>query len=214
MKDSTINQIEILTQKYQGLQYVKPYILEALDLMVESFEKGKKLLICGNGGSAADGDRMAGALLKSFAKERPISQRVVEKISKVAPEEVEFFVKNLEQGLPVISLSNQPSFLTAYSNDKDYDVAFANEVLAYGRKGDTLFAISTSGNSRNVILAALVAKSLGMNVIALTGDFDSKLKEIADVTIKAPSQQALRIHELHLPIYQALCLAVEEEMFD
>ena len=182
-------------------------------MILESFDKGKKLLICGNGGSAADSEHMAGELLKTFRKERGIDSDLVEKLSKIAPDEVEYLIKNLEPGVPVISLSTHTSFLTAFGNDKDFDAAYANEVLSYGKKGDTLFAISTSGNSRNIVLAAIVAKSLGMNVIALTGDFDSKLKEIADITIKAPAQETFRIQELHLPIYHAICLAIEEELY-
>ena len=135
-------------------------------------------------------------------------------MEKLAPEFSSILELNLEQGLPVISLSSANAYLTAFSNDKDFVCAYANEVLAYGQKGDTLLAISTSGNSKDVFLAAVAAKSIGMNVVALTGDVDSKLLRVSDVTIKAPAQQTHRISELHLPIYNAMCLAIEEEIFN
>ena len=194
--------MDLLT-RYPQLKTCEKDIEMALSLMIDTYKKGGKILICGNGGSAADADHIVGELMKGFLKER-----------KVTDERIPLELREKLQGaLPAISLSAHTSLMTATINDNDADMIFAQQVYGYANGNDLLIAISTSGNSKNVVNAVKVAKALGVKVIALTGETGGILKALADITICAPSTETYKIQEYHLPIYHYLCAKVEEEIF-
>ena len=172
--------------------------------MIDTYKKGGKILVCGNGGSSADADHIVGELMKGFLKSRKVTDERI-------PQELR---EKLQGALPAISLSAHTSLMTATINDNDADMVFAQQVYGYAKDNDLLIAISTSGNSKNVVNAVKVAKSLGVKTIALTGETGGELKQFADVTICAPSTETYKIQEYHLPIYHYLCTKVEEEFFD
>ena len=194
--------MDLLT-RYPQLKTCEKDIKMALSLMVGTYKKGGKILICGNGGSAADADHIVGELMKGFLKER-----------KVTDERIPLELREKLQGaLPAISLSAHTSLMTATINDNDADMIFAQQVYGYANGNDLLIAISTSGNSKNVVNAVKLAKALGVKVIALTGETGGILKALADITICAPSTETYKIQEYHLPIYHYLCAKVEEDIF-
>ena len=194
--------MDLLT-RYPQLKTCEKDIEMALSLMIDTYKKGGKILICGNGGSAADADHIVGELMKGFLKER-----------KVTDERIPLELREKLQGsLPAISLSAHTSLMTATINDNDADMIFAQQVYGYANGNDLLIAISTSGNSKNVVNAVKLAKALGVKVIALTGETGGILKALADITICAPSTETYKIQEYHLPIYHYLCAKVEEEIF-
>lgn len=195
--------MDLLT-RYPQLKTCEKDIEMALSLMIDTYKKGGKILICGNGGSAADADHIVGELMKGFLKER-----------KVTDERIPLELREKLQGvLPAISLSAHTSLMTATINDNDADMIFAQQVYGYANGNDLLIAISTSGNSKNVVNAVKLAKALGVKVIALTGETGGILKALADITICAPSTETYKIQEYHLPIYHYLCAKVEEEIFE
>ena len=185
----------------------------AFEKIRDTYRVGGKLLICGNGGSAADSDHIVGELMKSFRKQRSLPNEVKESLKKADSEYGKILAESLQGVLPAIALNNHSALSTAYLNDVNGQVSFAQQVYGYGKKEDSLLAITTSGNSKNVVMAALVAKQKGMEVIALTGNNGGKIKDIADVTIKVPDEETYRIQEYHLPIYHCLCLMLEDEFF-
>lgn len=188
----------------------------AVEKICESFRNGNKLLICGNGGSAADSLHIVGELMKGFILPRKIevfNKNFVERAEKLFPDDINYFKKNLQCTLPAISLIGETALTTAVANDNAADLIFAQQVFGLGKRGDILLAISTSGNSKNVLYAAEVAKVLEMEIISLTGRSGGKLKNISDVTICAPADSAYTIQEFHLPIYHMLCIAAENEFF-
>lgn len=205
--------ISELTARYPSLESCKTDISSALELMKNCYLYGAKILVCGNGGSAADSDHIAGELLKGFISKRPMTDEEKVKFKNALGEDAEKYVCSLQRGVPVISLPSQSAPLTAFSNDVEPSLMFAQLVFAYARRGDVLLAISTSGNSKNVVCAAETAKALGIKTIALTGAKDSRLSSLCDVTIKAPEEETFKVQELHLPIYHCLCAALEEELF-
>ena len=206
-------QLDLLIERYPVLARAKGSIEQAYIIMKESYQKGGKLLIAGNGGSAADAEHMVGELMKSFVLERPMSDAFSEKLRAVDPEMGEVLAKNLQGAMPAIALDGEISLSTAYMNDCEPLLCFAQQVNGYGREGDVFFGISTSGNSKNVLYAATVAKAKGMKVVGMTGKKDSKLSALADVCIQAPEAETFMIQELHLPIYHCLCAMLEEEFF-
>lgn len=183
----------------------------AISELEACFRKGGKLLLCGNGGSAADCEHIAGELLKGFLLERPLPETQRQALRrKGAPEE---FADSLQQGLPVISLAGHPAFATAYLNDVDGSFLFAQQVNALGAPADILLAISTSGNSEGVCNAAICAASKQMQVIALTGRKGGRLSALADITIRVPEDETYRIQEKHLPVYHYICARLESEFY-
>ena len=192
-----------LFERYPQLNICAKDIEKALALMVDTYKNGGKILVCGNGGSASDADHIVGELMKGFLKDRKITDERI-------PQELR---GKLQGALPAISLSAHTSLMTATINDNDADMIFAQQVYGYAKENDLLIAISTSGNSKNVVNAVKVAKSLGVKAIALTGEAGGELKQLADVTICAPSTETYKIQEYHLPIYHYLCAKVEEEIF-
>lgn len=207
MKATTKDILTNLIVEYPILQAVEDKLEEALKLLIVTFQSGRKLLCCGNGGSAADCEHIVGELMKGFKMSRSLSKELASCINDKALTEA------LQYGLPTISLVSQMGLMTAFGNDRLPAAVFAQQVLGYGKAGDTLLCISTSGNSLNCVYAAKTARALGVRVISLTGQKDSKLKELSDVIIQAPALETYKVQELHLPIYHALCLALENEFY-
>jgi D-sedoheptulose 7-phosphate isomerase len=192
-----------LVERYPALDQCQSDIRKAFDLLASIFRKDGKLLLCGNGGSAADSEHWAGEMLKGFAHSRPLSASV----RKGLPPEM---AARLQWAFPVIPLTGFPALATAFSNDVDPEYVFAQLVLALGRKGDVLGALSTSGNSANVCRAAEVARARSLSVLAMTGAVGGMLKGLADVCICVPATQTPPVQEFHLPIYHCLSLMLEE----
>ena len=198
--------INELVLSFKNLRMLEDEVRTSANLITESFSNGNKLLLCGNGGSCADCEHIAGEMVKQFAKERPLNPEIVEKLGPELSSE-------LHGGLPALSLPSMIGFHTAFNNDNNPEFAFAQQVVAFGKANDVLWGISTSGNSKNVLHAVKTAKALGLKTIGLTGENGGKLSQIADITIKAPADNVARIQELHLPIYHAICAFVEDKMF-
>lgn len=205
--------LQQLIDRYPQLESVRRNIDAAFDIIAETFSRGGKLLIAGNGGSASDADHIAGELMKSFVKKRELPDAFKERITAVDSAIADYVIPRLQQALPAIALSNHASLNTATINDVAGDMTFAQQALGYGKEGDALLAISTSGNSKNIIYAAAVSKAKNLSVIALTGRDGGELKRFADVSIIAPETETYKIQELHLPIYHCLCLMLEERFF-
>lgn len=202
--------LEELIARYPLLADVQMSLNDAYQQLSTAFEHDNKVLICGNGGSAADSEHIAGELLKSFNIARPVDEAFKMSYQKANGEDAPAW---LEGALPAIPLVSHVGVNTAFSNDRSSEGVFAQQVYALGKPGDVLIAISTSGNSANIVAAAKVACAKGMQVIALTGAHDSALASLASVCIKAPETDTYKIQELHLPIYHALCAALEERFF-
>lgn len=205
--------IDLLITRYPSLQSVRDAIIDAYLLMEECYVHGGKLLIAGNGGSAADSEHIAGELMKRFKTPRPVSAEFAERLKQIDPEIGAELAKNLECGLMAIPLVAHEALTTAYINDVDGLGVFAQQLFGYGRKGDVFLGISTSGNSKNVMNATVVARALGIKVIGLTGAKGGSLAEVADVAVKVPETETYMIQELHLPVYHCWCLMLEDKFF-
>lgn len=202
--------VKELIMHYPELKVNQKEILEAIKIFENCYQNGNKLLVCGNGGSAADAVHIVGELMKSFVRKRELDTELKDAIKKSAGENADYLLNNLQGALPAIALVNEISLMTAYANDVAADLSFAQQVLGYGKEGDILLAISTSGNSRNVIYACDVAKAKGIKVVALTGENGGKLADMADILINVPKKETYQIQELHLPVYHTICLALED----
>ena len=205
--------IDLLIERYPSLESAKNDIVAAYLLLEESYENGGKLLVAGNGGSAADAEHIVGELMKGFKLPRKPEADFAEKLVEENQELGSVLAENLQGALPAIALDGHPALSTAYMNDCEPLLCFAQQVNGYGKSGDVFLGISTSGNSKNVLFAATTAHAKGMKVIGLTGAKDSKLKDMSDVCIKAPQTETYMIQELHLPIYHCLCLMLEDRFF-
>lgn len=205
--------IDLLIERYPKLNPVKQDIIDAYLLMEECYEHDGKLLIAGNGGSAADSEHIAGELMKRFKTSRPVPSDFAEKLREIDPARGENLAKNLERGLMAIPLVAHEALTTAYINDVDGLGVFAQQLYGFGRPGDVFLGISTSGNSKNVMSATVVARALGIKVIGLTGAKGGELAQVADVAIKVPETETYMIQELHLPVYHCLCLMLEDRFF-
>lgn len=205
--------INLLIERYPRLDSVKDKIIDSYLIMEECYQKGGKLLIAGNGGSAADSEHIAGELMKRFKKPRPVGKELADKILAVDKKRGAELVKNLECSLMAIPLVAHEALTTAYINDVDGLGVFAQQLFGYGRSGDVFLGISTSGNSKNIMNAAIVARALGIKVIGLTGASGGELAEFADVSVKVPENETYMIQELHLPIYHCWCLMLEDKFF-
>ena len=201
------NEIDALFAAYPVLLAQKDAILQALDLLIECYANGGKVLLCGNGGSSADSAHILGELVKGFCKKRPLDAALTEKIG-------EDWGGALQQGLPAIDLTANSALISAVVNDIDGASAYAQQVTAYAKPGDVLIAISTSGNAENVRRAAVVAKAMGAIVIGMTGRGGGKLAGLSDILLNVDEDETYRIQEKQLPLYHALCLRVENEFFD
>lgn len=205
--------IDLLMERYPSLESAKNDIVAAYLLLEESYKNGGKLLVAGNGGSAADAEHIVGELMKGFKLPRKPEADFAEKLVEENQELGSVLAENLQGALPAIALDGHPALSTAYMNDCEPLLCFAQQVNGYGKSGDVFLGISTSGNSRNVLFAATTAHAKGLKVIGLTGAKDSKLKDMSDVCIKAPQTETYMIQELHLPIYHCLCLMLEDKFF-
>jgi len=210
MKPNYMNE---LIERYPQLQPIETDVKAAYDLLEKCYREEGKLLIAGNGGSSSDAEHIVGELMKGFVKTRKMDGEFADKLAAVEPDLSKILIEKLQGSLPAIALSGHPALTTAYLNDVDGKLCFAQQTYGYGKAGDVLLAISTSGNSKNVLYALVVAKAKGMKVIGLTGGNGGRLKELADVTILVPETETYKIQELHLPIYHALCLMLEERFF-
>lgn len=205
--------VDAMLRRYPNLEACENEIMEAAGTIIDCFEKGGKLLLCGNGGSCADAEHMVGELMKSFEKKRPLPKDLKEELQLASPEQGDYLAGNLQNAVPAISLCSQTSLLSAISNDMDADLVYSQQIVGYGKKGDVLFAISTSGNSQNVVNATITAKAKGLRVIGLTGKQGGKMKQYCDTAICVPSTTVAEIQEYHLPVYHTLCRIIETRLF-
>lgn len=205
--------IDFLLERYPSLDACREDLINAFFLMEECYEHDGKLLIAGNGGSAADSEHIAGELMKRFKMPRPVGAEFAEKLITIDPVRGVELAKNLERGLMAIPLVAHEALTTAYINDVDGLGVFAQQLFGFGRSGDVFLGISTSGNSQNVISATVVAKAIGMKIIGLTGAKGGELSKMADVAVKVPEIETYMIQELHLPVYHCWCLMLEERFF-
>ena len=205
--------ISVLLSRYPSLSVCEKDIRLAYELIKTSYENGGKLIIAGNGGSAADSDHICGELLKSFVKKRRMKKSFIDALNAIDAEAGAYLSDKLEGSLPAISLANQSAVMTASLNDVDGNALFAQQLNGYGKAGDVFLGISTSGNAKDVVYAAVVAKAKGMKTIALSGKTGGKLASLSDAAIVVPENETYKIQELHLPVYHALCLQIEAYFF-
>ena len=204
--------VDNLITRYPKLISVKNDIIAAYNMLETTYSNGGKVLCCGNGGSCADADHIVGELMKSFKFKREISDDVKNVLSAWGYMGDKLSL-SLEGALTAISLNSHNALSSAYINDTDSSTVYAQLLYGYGKPGDTLITLTTSGNSGNCLYAAITAKAMGINIIALTGEGGGKIAEFADITIKAPEQETYLVQELHLPIYHCLCAMLEEKFF-
>ena len=214
MKAQTEKLINDFLARREDLVFMKEQIITAVQVLTEAFKNSKKLLLCGNGGSCADCEHIAGELLKGFLLKRPVCSELAEAMEKNYGEAGKQIASKLQQGLPAISLATHCGAISAFANDVDAELVYAQQVLAYGRKGDVLLGISTSGNAKNVAAAVMTAKTIGMYTIGLTGKDGGKLAELSDLALIMPQTETYRIQEDHLAVYHLLCAMIEYELFD
>ena len=195
--------MENLLQRYPALKCCAQDINITLELMIDTYKNGGKILVCGNGGSAADSEHIVGELMKGFMLKRKVNdERIPEGLRD-----------KLQGALSAISLPSQSAILSAFINDVDPEMMYAQLVYGYGNENDLLICISTSGNSKNCVNAAEVAKGIGVKVLSMTGAKESKLSEISDCTIKVPETETYKVQEYHLPVYHYLCSETEKYFF-
>lgn len=213
MDDKVLNHLKTLISRYPELAVCESQIAEAYSILENVYASKGKLLVAGNGGSAADSEHVVGELMKGFIKPRPLSAELQKALTDVDPEAGAALAQNLQGSLTAIALDGHPGLTTAVMNDCDQAYCFAQQLCGFGVAGDAFLAISTSGNSKNIIYAATVAKAKGIKIVGLTGEKESKLSQLADVCIRVPETVTFKIQELHLPVYHCLCLMLEEHFF-
>ncbi len=213
MNNKFVRHIDLLIKRYPCLNVCKDDIIAAYDILAEAYSSDKKLLVAGNGGSASDSEHIVGELMKEFKLKRKIYSDQVDRLRQIDEEMGTILAEHLQGALPAISLVGEPSLTTAFMNDAVPVLVFAQQVNGLGKAGDVFLAISTSGNSQNVLYAAVAAKSKGLKVIGLTGAKENKLMRYADVCIRVPETETYKIQELHIPVYHCLCLMLEDRFF-
>lgn len=199
--------INELIKRYPALESQKENLEKCVEILEDTYNKGGKILVCGNGGSAADSEHIVGELMKGFLSMRPVTDDERKSLNN------DEIADNLQRAIPAISLVSQSAIMTAYMNDVKPDMMYAQLAFGYATENDTLIGISTSGNSSNVVNAVLAAKAKGAKTISMTGVKDSKLSAISDVTLKAPETETYKIQEYHLPMYHYLCAQIEKDIF-
>ncbi len=202
-----------LIQRYSQLGFLITQIEEASEAIINSYSKGGKILVCGNGGSAADADHIVGELMKSFERKRPVNKKLKSVLKNIGASRGEYLAENLQQGLPAISLNAHAGLISAVANDIDADIVYAQQITGYGNSGDVLIGLSTSGNSQNIIDALIVAKAKGLVTIGMSGKTGGKMREFCDILINVPETRTAYVQELHLPVYHTICLMVEDYLF-
>jgi len=210
MKTAILNE---LSARFPQLAPLEAVMLEAAGCLIRCYEQGGKVLVCGNGGSCSDADHLVGELMKGFEHHRPLGQPLKAALIKSGGERGSYLAEKLQQGLPAISLAAHSALVTAVANDTDPSLVFAQQVAGYGKAGDILIALSTSGNSQNVVDAIIAAKAFGLMVIGLTGETGGQMKNRCDLLINVPEKRTARVQELQLPVYHALCMMVEAHFF-
>ena len=206
--------LEELIGRYPVLEPCRESIRQAYQALEECFLAGGKLLVAGNGGSAADSDHIVGELMKGFVKKRPLPDSLVQALKEADPQRGAELSQKLQGAIPAIALTNHVALSSAFANDVDGILSYAQQVNGYGNRGDVFLGISTSGNAENVMYAAVTARAKGMKIIGLTGRDGGKLGAFADISIVVPKQETYQIQELHLPVYHALCLMLEKRFYD
>jgi D-sedoheptulose 7-phosphate isomerase len=202
-----------MTRAYPDLAVCVPEVRRAFEILRDCYRQGGKVLICGNGGSAADSEHIVGELMKGYFSKRPVPQAVRDKLAAAFPEEGAYLADHLQGALPTISLVSQTSLITAFCNDVAADLIFAQQVYGYGAPGDALIGISTSGTSKNVVYALQVARVLGLRTVGLSGRSGGRLKALCDVAICPPVEITPEVQQRHIAVYHALCAMLEEEFF-
>ena len=205
--------LEELITRYPQLLPVEGAIRKAAESLISCYQNRGKLLVCGNGGSCSDSDHIVGELMKGFENKRPIGNSLKEELATFGGERGQYLAEKLQCALPAISLTTHSALVTAVANDTDANLIFAQQVVGYGHAGDVLIAISSSGNSQNVVDAIITARAKRMVVIGLTGETGGKMKLICDILINVPGIRTAYVQELHLPVYHTLCLMVESYFF-
>ena len=205
--------LDELTIRYPVLQPVKNEISKAAKSITNCYRQGGKLLVCGNGGSSSEADHIVGEMMKGFENSRPLNAVVKDELLIAGGERGRYLSEKLQQGLPAISLSAHSSLITAVANDTDASLIFAQQVMSYGKQGDILLALSTSGNAQNVIDAIITARANGMTTIGLTGVSGGRMGFLCDILINVPLKETAFVQELHLPVYHAICRIVESDIF-
>ena len=213
MEQEIARHLDLLLERYPVLEPAKGEIVAAYRLMEACYANGGKLLIAGNGGSAADAEHMVGELMKSFRLPRRLPQDYVQKLASIDPDMGSVLKTNLQGALPALALDGHPALTTAYMNDCEPLLCFAQQVNGYGLPGDVFVGISTSGNSKNILYAAVTARAKGTKVVGLTGARENRLMAMSDVCIHVPQTETYIIQELHLPVYHCLCLMLESRFF-
>lgn len=211
---SKVNAIfEELFQRYPALEVCRLEIWESFEIIRKSYENSGKLLVAGNGGSASDSEHIVGELMKGFVKPRKLSDEFSSKLTDADEQMGAELAEKLQGALPAIALVDHVALSTAYLNDVDPLLGFAQQINGYGQAGDVFLAISTSGNSKNILYACTIAKAKGMKIVGLTGKDGGRLKAMSDVAIVVSENETFKIQELHLPVYHCLCLMLEETFF-
>ena len=213
MEEKLVKHVDLLIERYPALDVCKQNIILAYQILEEAYSAGRKLRVAGNGGSASDSEHLVGELMKEFKMKRKIYAAQIDRLMKIDKEMGTVLADHLQGSLPAISLVGEPSLTTAFMNDAVPELVFAQQINGLGRAGDVFLGISTSGNSKNVLYAAVAAKSKGLKVVGLTGEKENRLMEFTDVCIRVPETETYKIQELHLPVYHCLCLMLEEKFF-
>lgn len=213
MEEKLSTHIDLLIERFPSLISCKQDLIKAYELLETSYSNGYKLLVCGNGGSASDSEHIVGELMKEFKLKRKVLASQADAMKAIDPEMGSILAKHLQGALPAITLTAHSSLTTAFMNDSEPVLVFAQQVNGYGRPGDCFLGISTSGNSSNVLYAAITAKARGLKVLGLTGGRENKLQQFADVCIHVPETETYKVQELHLPVYHTLCMMLEEHFF-
>ena len=213
MEKRLVQHINHLIDRYPKLIVCREDIVKAYELLEAAYSSGRKLLVSGNGGSASDSEHIVGEMMKEFKMKRKVYSQQADALKQIDHELGQILADNLQGALPAISLTGHSSLTTAFMNDAMPELVFAQQVNGYGKPGDVYLGISTSGNSKNVLYAAVNAKAKGLKVIGLTGEKESKLMKYADVCIRVPETETYKIQELHLPVYHCLCLMLEDKFF-
>lgn len=203
-----MNYIENMVKRYPELASCAEDTELVTGAFVACYNAGGKILICGNGGSAADAEHISGELLKGFMQKRPITENERESLSALGQ-----VADKLQRGIPAVPLTSLSAALSAFANDVDPELVFAQLVFALGKENDLVVGLSTSGNSKNVVAALEVAKARGIKTVAMTGASGGKLSEIADITVKVPATETYKVQEYHLPVYHAICAEAERRIF-
>ena len=187
---------------------------KVLEMLMETYTGGGKILLCGNGGSSCDCEHIVGELMKGFMLKRTPKKEFSHLMKSLYGEEGENMATKLQGAIPAISLPSQASLISAFSNDVDASMVYAQLVYGYARPGDTVVGLTTSGNSKNVVNALKVARAMGVKTVALTGNKPSQCDEVCDCVIKAPESETFKVQEYHLPIYHWLCAEMEKRVFE